>query len=57
MKYIINKMECFFSSNKYEVFDNYSSIEHILPEKKGRFALNIGNLILLEYPLNHAAGG
>ena len=56
VKYIINKMECFFSLDKREVFDDNSSIEHILPEKKGGFALNIGNLILLEYPLNHDAG-
>lgn len=55
VKYIINKMECFFSSDKHEVFDDNGSIEHILPEERGNAALNIGNLILLEYPLNHDA--
>lgn len=56
VKYIINKMECFFSPDNHEVFDDNGSIEHILPEKEGGLALNIGNLILLEYTLNIAAG-
>ena len=56
VKYIINKMECFFSSDQHEVFDDNGSIEHIIPEKRGDIARNIGNLILLEYPLNSEAG-
>lgn len=56
VKYIINKMECFFSPDNHEVFHDNGSIEHILPEKEGGLALNIGNLILLEYTLNIAAG-
>ena len=52
VKYIINKLECFFSSDKHEIFDDNGSIEHIIPEKYGKEALGIGNLILLEYPLN-----
>lgn len=56
VKYIINKMECYFSSDKHEVFDDNGSIEHILPEERGDNARNIGNLILLELPLNNEAG-
>ena len=56
VKYIINKMECYFSADRHEIFDDKGSIEHILPESYGNEALNIGNLILLEYTLNNEAG-
>ena len=56
VKYIINKMECFFSEDKHEVFDDNGSIEHILSEERGEKARSIGNLILLEYKLNNDAG-
>lgn len=56
VKYIINKMHCYFSNGKEEVFSNNGSIEHVLPESSGDIALNIGNLILLEIKLNSNAG-
>lgn len=56
VKYIINKMECFYSQDKHEMFDDNGSIEHILPEERGAETLNIGNLILLETSLNNEAG-
>lgn len=55
VKYIINKLECFFSPNS-EIFEVDGSVEHILPESTGNKALNIGNLILLEMCLNNEAG-
>lgn len=55
-KYVINKLECFFSADKHEVFDDNGSVEHILAETSGEDALNIGNLILLEISLNNEAG-
>lgn len=56
VKYIINKMYCYFSNGKEEIFPDNGSIEHILPESSGERALNIGNLILLEIKLNNDAG-
>ena len=56
VKYIINKMYCYFSNGKEETFPDNGSIEHILPESFGEAALNIGNLILLEVKLNNDAG-
>lgn len=56
VKYIINRMECYYSEDQHEVFDDNGSIEHIMPEEQGDVARNIGNLILLEYPLNSEAG-
>ncbi len=56
VKYIINKMHCFFSNGKEEVFPDNGSIEHIYPESAGEWAMNIGNLILLEINLNNDAG-
>lgn len=55
VKYIINKMHCYFSNGKEEVFPDNGSIEHILPESCSELALNIGNLILLEIKLNNDA--
>ena len=55
VRYVINKLNCFFSDNGQEVFPDDGSIEHILPESSGEVALNIGNLILLERTLNEKA--
>ncbi|MGO5009303.1 DUF262 domain-containing protein [Bacillus wiedmannii] len=51
-KYAINQLNIHFSQK--EVFENDGSVEHILPEKEG-IEQNIGNLILLEQPLNEEA--
>ena len=56
VKYIINKMYCYFTNGKEEIFPDNGSIEHILLESSGERALNIGNLILLEIKLNNNAG-
>lgn len=53
-KYAINKLNCLFSEK--EIFPDDGSIEHIISENSGEFALNIGNLILLEVMLNGDAG-
>lgn len=53
-KYAINKLNCYFSGK--EIFPDDGSIEHIVSENEGDFALNIGNLILLEVTLNGNAG-
>jgi len=53
-KYILNKLNCFYDNN--EIYSDFGTIEHILPEAKGASALNIGNLILLEERLNSRAG-
>ena len=53
-KYAINKLNCHFSGK--EIFPDDGSIEHIVSENDGDFALNIGNLILLEVTLNGEAG-
>lgn len=55
VRYIINKLSCYYSENGQEVFPDDGSIEHILPESSGMNALNIGNLILLERTLNENA--
>lgn len=57
VKYIINKMACYYSAAKDEIFYDTGSIEHIYPEKaENQEVLNIGNLILLELTLNNDAG-
>jgi uncharacterized protein with ParB-like and HNH nuclease domain len=53
-KYAINKLNSFYSNT--EVFADDGSIEHIISEREGGDALNIGNLILLEGNLNVEAG-
>ena len=53
-KYAINKLNNFYSNT--EVFADDGSIEHIISEREGGDALNIGNLILLEGNLNDEAG-
>ena len=53
-KYAINKLNSFYSET--EVFSDDGSIEHIISEREGGDALNIGNLILLEGKLNDEAG-
>lgn len=53
-KYAINKLNSFYSET--EVFSDDGSIEHIISEREGGNALNIGNLILLEGKLNDEAG-
>ena len=57
VKYIINKLACYESTTNAELFFDDGSIEHIYPEGGGTGnVLNIGNLILLEQPLNGEAG-
>lgn len=53
-KYAINKLNSFYSHT--EIFADDGSIEHIISEREGGDALNIGNLILLEGKLNDEAG-
>ena len=53
-KYAIYKLNSYFSNK--EAFEYDGSIEHILPETTGMYALNIGNLILLEEKINSNAG-
>lgn len=53
-KYAINKLNSFYSET--EVFSDDGSIEHIISEREGGDAQNIGNLILLEGKLNDEAG-
>ena len=55
VRYVINKLNCYYSENGQEVFPDDGSIEHILPESSGVESLNIGNLILLERTLNEKA--
>lgn len=55
VRYVINKLNCYYSENGQEVFPDDGSIEHILPESSGVESLNIGNLILLERKLNENA--
>ena len=52
-KYALNKINSYYS--KTEIFDDESSIEHILSESLGETTLNIGNLIVLEERLNKEA--
>lgn len=49
-KYILQRLNCYYQNK--EVFEDDSSIEHILPECEGNMAINIGNLIMLEGSLN-----
>lgn len=56
VKYVINKLHCYYSDSGQEVFSDDGTIEHILPESNGEMALNIGNLILLEMSINNEAG-
>lgn len=53
-KYAINKLNCFYSNT--EVFADDGIVEHIISEREGEKALNIGNLILLEGKFNDEAG-
>lgn len=53
-KYAIQKLGCYF--DKSEIFKEDGSIEHIIPEIAGEYALNIGNLIILETRINNEAG-
>ncbi len=53
-KYVIQKINSFYE--KLDTFSEAGTIEHILSETKGAESLNIGNLILLEGPLNGEAG-
>ena len=52
-KYALNKLYCYYQNR--DVFDDTASVEHILPEVKGDFTMNVGNLILLEQKLNTEA--
>lgn len=52
-KYALNKINSYYSNT--EIFDDESSIEHILSESLGEASLNIGNLIVLEERLNKEA--
>lgn len=56
VRYVINKLNCYYAESNQEVFSDDGSIEHIYPESEGGEALNIGNLILLEMRLNSDAG-
>lgn len=53
-KYAINKLNSHFENT--DTFSDIGTIEHIICEKEGGTALNIGNLILLEEKLNNQAG-
>ena len=53
-KYAINMLHCYYSEK--EIFEPDGSIEHLYSESNGLDALNIGNLILLEYEINNDAG-
>ena len=52
-KYALQKRNCYYQ--KKEIFENDSSIEHILPECNEGKVTNIGNLIMLEGNLNTEA--
>lgn len=49
-KYALLKLNCHYQ--KKEIFEDDSSIEHIIPESEGKDVNNIGNLIILEGNLN-----
>lgn len=53
-KYILNRINCYYQNN--ELFSELGSVEHILSETNQGLALNIGNLILLEEPINNRLG-
>ena len=52
-KYALQKLNCYYQ--KKEIFEDDSSIEHILPECNEGNVTNIGNLIMLEGNLNTEA--
>lgn len=52
-KYAINKIASYYENK--EVFEDDGSVEHILSESADEVNINIGNLILLEQPLNEEA--
>lgn len=52
-KYALQKLNCFYQQK--EVFEDDSSIEHIIPECADGDVHNIGNLIVLEGSLNTKA--
>lgn len=52
-KFVLNRLNTLFSKNN--LFENNGSVEHIIPQADGEFTYNIGNLILLEQPLNAEA--
>lgn len=49
-KYALLKLNCYYQDK--ELFEDDSSIEHIIPESEGQDVNNIGNLIMLEGNLN-----
>lgn len=49
-KYALLKLNCYYQNK--EIFEDDSSIEHIIPESEGQDVNNIGNLIMLEGNLN-----
>ena len=49
-KYALLKLNCYYQNK--EIFEDDSSIEHIIPESEGQDVNNIGNLIILEGNLN-----
>lgn len=53
-KFAINMINTLYSGNT--LFPENGSIEHIIPESTGDKTCSIGNLILLEEPLNNKAG-
>lgn len=50
-KYALNKLNCYYQNK--EIFEDDSSIEHILPEANKGKSNNIGNLIILEESINN----
>lgn len=52
-KYALQKLNCYYQQK--EIFEDDSSIEHILPECNKGNVTNIGNLIMLEGNLNTEA--
>lgn len=55
-KYSMYIYHCLTEKNKYSLFPDDGSIEHILPESRGASSLNIGNLIVLETDINEECG-
>lgn len=52
-KYALLKLNCYYQNK--DIFEDDSSIEHIIPESEGQDVNNIGNLIMLEETLNNEA--
>lgn len=50
-KYALNKLNCYYQNK--EIFEDDSSIEHILPEANKGESNNIGNLIIIEESINN----